>query len=91
LRGSDLESSMVLATQKNIEKQPYYSKENVEIFSLDATRLNTYNLEQSTVVVTEGMLGRNFTQTTLTQQAALQERKKLTQLYQDFLDSGYQN
>lgn len=91
MRGSDLETSMVTTTQKNIEKQPQYQKENIKIFPLDATKLDTYNLGQTTIVVTEGMLGRNFTQATLTQQAALQERKKLTQLYQSFLDSGYKN
>lgn len=82
---------MVATTQKNIEKQPQYQKENIKIFLLDATKLNTYDLDQTTIVVTEGMLGRNFTQATLTQEAALQERKKLTQLYQSFLDSGYKN
>jgi hypothetical protein len=82
---------MVLATQKNIEKRPDYNKEIVHIEVLDATKLDNLTLSRKTIVVTEGMLGRNFTPATLTQQAALQERKKLTQLYQGFLDSGYKN
>lgn len=82
---------MVLATQKNIEKRPDYNKENIHVQALDATKLDTLQLSKKAIVVTEGMLGRNFTQATLTQQAALQERKKLTELYQGFLKSGYEN
>ncbi len=91
LQGSDLEKEMVSATQKNIEKRPDYNKENVHVEVLDATKLDALTLSKKTTVITEGMLGRNFTPATLTQQAALQERKKLTQLYQGFLDSGYKN
>ncbi|MBP7773621.1 hypothetical protein KA071_00865 [Candidatus Gracilibacteria bacterium] len=91
LQGSDLEKEMVSATQKNIEKRPGYDKNNIHVCALDATKLDTLSLSKKTTVITEGMLGRNFTPATLTQQAALQERKKLTQLYQDFLDSGYKN
>jgi len=91
LQGSDLEKEMVSATQKNIEKRPGYDKNNIHVCALDATKMDTLSLSKKTTVITEGMLGRNFTPATLTQQAALQERKKLTQLYQDFLDSGYKN
>ena len=92
LRGSDIESTMVQTTQKNMEKQPLYSEKlDLHTFLLDAKSLNTYKLSRPTVVVTEGMLGRNFTSATLTQQGALQERKNLTLLYTDFLKSAYQN
>lgn len=91
LRGSDLENAMIVATQKNIEKQPNYDPKKVKIFPLDATKIDTYKLDSSAIVVTEWMLGKNFTQSTLTREAALQERKKITQLYQGFLDAGYQN
>lgn len=91
LYGSDLEATMVTATQKNTEKQPGYDQDKTHIFPLNATKLDTVSLQWKTIIVTEGMLGQNFTQTTLTQQAAIQERKKLTQLYSEFLDAGYKN
>lgn len=56
LRGSDLELSMVTATEKNMAKQPNYDQKKIKIFPLDATKIHTYKLEHPTIVVTEGML-----------------------------------
>lgn len=43
--GSDLEMTMVTATQKNMEKQPGYDKNQSHIFALNATKLDTFSLE----------------------------------------------
>jgi len=92
LYGSDIEPSMVEKSQKNMEKQPLFQENiNLQTFALDAKKIDTFNLVNPTIIVTEGMLGTNFTAHTLTQSHAYQERKKLTELYTDFLDSAYNN
>jgi len=91
LLGSDLASEMVDITRKNIEKQPWYNSHNIDIFRLDATQIESRKLSSSTIVVTEGMLGKNFTSTNITHEWILAERKHLTELYQAFLDSAYKN
>jgi|GEM_PF-1869026 len=83
---------MVEKSQKNMEKQPLFQENiNLQTFALDAKKIDTFNLVNPTIIVTEGMLGTNFTAHTLTQSHAYQERKKLTELYTDFLDSAYNN
>lgn len=92
LRGSDLEWTMVTTTQKNLESQPGYWK-NIDFsaFTLDAKKLDTYENTNPTVIVTEWMLGRNFTTNTITRQSAFQERALLTELCTAFLESAYKN
>lgn len=92
LRGSDIEPDMQKVTQKNIENQPGWNASmDIETFTLDAKIIHTYKLPWPTVVITEGMLGRHYSPNTLSQSWALQERTKLTALYQGFLKSAYQN
>lgn len=87
LLGSDIAETMIQATKKNtLEKNV-----NTTVFLHDARKIDSYKLSQVTVIVTEGMLGKNFTSTTLTIPAALQERKELSNLYSDFLSSAYKN
>jgi tRNA G10 N-methylase Trm11 len=90
LKWSDLEVKMVEATKKNIEHQKG-AQRHVETFVLDAKKIDTHFLKKDTIIVTEWMLGRNFTTSTITQQTAFQERKFLTELYSGFLSSSYQN
>ncbi len=90
LQWSDLEVKMVEATKKNIEHQKG-AERDVETFVLDAKKIDTHLLRKDTIIVTEWMLGRNFTTNTITQQAAFQERKDLTDLYSGFLNSSYKN
>lgn len=87
---SDIEPKMVETTIKNIEHQKWIVR-HVEAFVLNAKKIDTHVLTRDTVIVTEWMLGRNFTTSTITQQAAFQERKELTELYSGFLGSSYQN
>lgn len=92
LRWSDLEWKMAITTQKNLESQPGYSDHvNLGTFTLDAQKVQEYDCEKPTVMVTEWMLGKNFTTNTITRQSAFQERTTLTSLYSAFLDSSYQN
>jgi len=87
LLGSDIAEAMIQATKKNtLEKNVHTG-----VFLHDARKIDSYKLSQSTVIVTEGMLGKNFISTTLTVPAALQERKELSSLYGDFLSSAYKN
>jgi tRNA G10 N-methylase Trm11 len=87
---SDIEVKMAEATKKNIEHQKGIER-HIETFVLDAKKIDTHVLTRDTVIVTEWMLGRNFTTSTITQQAAFQERKDLTELYSGFLSASYKN
>ncbi|MBP6921394.1 hypothetical protein KBB89_02510 [Candidatus Gracilibacteria bacterium] len=89
--GSDLDSKMAEVTKKNMEQQKQSSEMQIETFTLDAKTIDTHVLKGPTAVITEGMLGRNFTSSTITQQDAFQERKILTELYVGFLSSSYKN
>lgn len=91
LRWSDLETKMVETTKKNIESQKIWAQADIETFALNAMQLDTYIAPENTVIVTEWMLGKNFTPQTITQQLAFQERKALTELYTGFLSSAYKN
>jgi hypothetical protein len=61
------------------------------VFQKDARELDTYSLSGQTVIVTEWMLGKNFTPWTLNHKNALEERKQLSLLYADFLNSSSKN
>lgn len=87
LIASDLSEAMVQATKTNMEK----IESTCTVFQKDARELDTYNLSASTVVVTEWMLGKNFTSWTLNHKNALDERKQLSLLYTDFLNSSAKN
>lgn len=91
LKWSDLEPKMTQTTQKNIESQKGAMPADIETFVLDATQIDTHTLSNSTSIVTEWMLGKNFTTHTITQQLAFKERKELTDLYSWFLSSAYKN
>lgn len=92
LRGSDLAWNMAATTQKNLESQAGYSDSiDFETFTMDAKNIESYKYDRPAVIITEWMLGRNFTTSTITRQSAFQERTTLTSLYSSFLDSAYQN
>lgn len=91
LKWSDIEPKMAQTTQKNIESQKGVIPGDVETFVLDATNIDTHHLQTSTAIVTEWMLGKNFTSHTITQQLAFKERKELIELYTWFLNSAYKN
>lgn len=90
---SDIALSMVESTKKNLEKQPLYNNGTVflKTFVHDARKIDTYILPNPTTIVTEGMLGKNFTPATLTHTSALQERSLLSGLYREFFNSSYKN
>lgn len=58
LLGSDISDDMVTTTRSNMSK---FEMQNLEIFHHDARRIDTKKLTTKTVIVTEGMLGHNFT------------------------------
>jgi tRNA G10 N-methylase Trm11 len=91
LLGTDIENKMVQMTKNNLEKQPLYMSAQVRVLPLDARKINTHILSSSTTIVTEGMLGTNFTSTSITHSWILQERAKLTGLYENFLLSACDN
>ncbi len=86
---SDIEEKMVQTTDANVRQ--YGNNISLRTALLDATKLHTYTLSSPTVIVTEWMLGKNFTSQTITQKSALEERWKLQELYKKFLSSAYQN
>jgi hypothetical protein len=70
---------MIQSTQKNIEKQAFYTTGiALKTFVHDARKIDTYLAPENTTLVTEGMLGKNFTPATLTHTAAIQERNILS-------------
>ncbi len=87
LLGSDIANGMVQTTIKNTSEKNVHAT----IFLHDARKLDHHKLSQPTVIVTEGMLWKNFTSANLTLPAALEERKELTILYRDFLTSAHKN
>lgn len=87
LLGSDISDAMVQATTKNTAGKNIHTT----IFLFDARKLNTYTLTHPTAIVTEGMLWKNFTSTTISIPGVLQERKELASLYGDFLSSAHKN
>ncbi len=91
LLGSDLSQDMVMTTQKNIAQTIENKDISAEIFSQDAQKLDARELSKNTVIVTEGMLGKNFSLSTINHSAVLQERKQLTELYGNFFRSSYEN
>jgi tRNA G10 N-methylase Trm11 len=88
---SDIEPAMVEITNKNISKQPGYLEQMAKTFRLDATQINNYKNSWPAIIITEGMLGTNFTTTNITPERAIQERKKLIILYENYLSSAYAN
>jgi len=88
LLGSDLSDEMVMATRVNTTG---FEAKNMEVFHLDARRIDAKKLSHQTVIVTEGMLGHNFTPGTLTHQSAIKERGILEGLYRDFFASAFRN
>ena len=82
---------MVTTSSKNIKQIAENEEASVEIFPLDAQKIDTKNLSKKTVIVTEGMLGKNFSSGTINHSAVLQERKQLTELYHHFFQSSYSN
>lgn len=88
---SDIVPEMIEITQKNILSQERSSKAEIDVFVQDAMCINTQKLHQPTVIVTEWMLGKNFTASNISQQSAILERKILTNLYAEFLKSAYMN
>jgi hypothetical protein len=58
LLGSDIADDMVIATQTNTSQ---FALQNLDVFYHDARRIDTKKLTCPTVIVTEGMLGHNFT------------------------------
>ncbi len=58
LLGSDISDDMVIATQANTAQ---FELQNLEVFHHDARRIDAKKLTCPTVIVTEGMLGHNFT------------------------------
>jgi tRNA G10 N-methylase Trm11 len=91
LKWSDIEPKMTETTQKNIESQKGVISADIETFILDATQIDTHIIDKWTAIVTEWMLGKNFTSHTITQQLAFKERKELIDLYSWFLSSAYNN
>ncbi len=79
---------MVETTKKNTETAKHAT---IEVRKQDARKLDTFQLSTPTVIVTEGMLGKNFTSATINTNTAIQERTVLTSLYRDFLTSAYKN
>ncbi len=88
LLGSDISEEMITATRKNTTSFEHIS---LEVFYQDARHLDTKKLTTPTVVVTEWMLGHNFTPGTLTHQSAMRERGILEALYRDFFTSAFHN
>ncbi len=88
---TDKEEKMVTATQENLEnlfpEKPYHLVSQV----LDAKNLVWLWINLPTVIVTEGMLGKNFTSSTVSLSAILQEREYLVHLYTSFLDSAWKS
>lgn len=91
LIGSDLASEMVSTSQKNIQQSIKNVQISLDIFHHDAQKIDTKTLTNKTVIVTEGMLGKNFSSGTIDHTAVLQERKQLTELYSNFFKSAYEN
>jgi tRNA G10 N-methylase Trm11 len=58
LLGSDISDDMIGATTKNTT---IFEEIHSEVFYQDARHLDTKKLTNPTVIVTEGMLGHNFT------------------------------
>lgn len=88
LIGSDISEDMAEATTHNMSQ---YTGMVTEIFQEDARSIASVELQEKTVIVTEGMLGHNFAPWTITHERVMQERKFLTKLYQDFLEWAYRN
>jgi tRNA G10 N-methylase Trm11 len=88
---SDLSPEMVVTSKKNIEKCIRDTHSSCEIFQQDAQKIDTKKLTWKTVIVTEWMLGKNFSLETIHYGAVLQERKKLIELYRNFFQSSYCN
>ena len=82
---------MVSTSQKNIEQSTKNIQISLEVFHHDAQKIDEKNLTKKTVIVTEGMLGKNFTSSTIHHTIVLQERKQLTELYGNFFKSAYEN
>ena len=91
LLASDLSAEMVVATQKNLANFTSLDGIALDVFQKDAKHLDEYSLTGPTMIVTEGMLGRNFRSDTISHGAILQERKNLTDLYHGFLISAGRN
>ncbi len=87
LVASDVSEAMVKVTKTNIEKIGW----NCIVFRHDAQELDTYILPLETVIVTEGMLGKNFTTSTITHTEVMKERTILTTLYSNFFQSALNN
>lgn len=91
LLGSDISQDMVISSGKNLKQSAKDVNASIEVFHHDAQKIDTHELKQKTVIVTEGMLGKNFSSHTINHSAALEERKELTQLYGNFFRSAYKN
>jgi tRNA G10 N-methylase Trm11 len=88
LLGSDISDEMVVATKSNTA---WLQAQNIEIFHHDARRIDTKKVTIPTVIVTEWMLGHNFTPGTLTHTSAIKERSLLESLYREFFASAFRN
>lgn len=88
---SDISADMVLSTRKNIEKITQWTHTSFEVFSHDAQKINEKEAPSKTALVTEGMLGKNFSSTTINHASVLQERRHLTELYRHFFESSFKN
>ncbi len=91
LFGSDISQDMVITSEKNIKQSLREKQTSLEIFIHDAQKIDLKDLTRKTVIVTEGMLGKNFSSATVNHTAVLQERKQLTELYGNFFQSSYEN
>ncbi len=88
LLGSDLADEMVTATKANTTS---FETKSIEVFHLDARRIDSKKITTPTVIVTEWMLGHNFTPWTLTHASAIKERSLLESLYREFFASAFRN
>lgn len=78
---------MVKVTKLNTEK----IGGKCTVFRHDSREIDAYTLREKTVIVTEGMLGKNFTSATINHANVMQERAHLSTLYRDFLNSAWNN
>lgn len=87
LIASDISPEMVRTTTANTQKISALC----EVFVHDARKIHEKNIHDSAVIVTEWMLGKNFTPSTIQHSLVLSERNLLTSLYTDFLSSSWDN
>ncbi len=87
LIASDISEEIVKMTNTNIAN----IKGECVVFHYDARKIDSHELQDNTCIVTEWMLGKNFNHTTISHSSVLQERKELSLLYSEFLNTAWKN